>query len=136
MIEEKSFILVVDDDLDDLLLLSQAFKDSGHEDPVLFAGSGDIMFEVLDRTKTNLYGLIVLDLNMPGQNGIETLKRLKEHPEYSRIPVVIYTTSRYETEKNICLQSGAIDYITKPNSYDGHVAMCNRFSLLLKLANL
>lgn len=136
IMEDKSIILVVDDDLDELLLLSQAFKDIGHGDPVLYAGSGQLMFDVLERTKPNLYGLIILDMNMPGQDGMEVLKKLKAHPEYSGIPVVIYTTSSNEEEKDFCMQSGAIDFITKPDSLKGHIAACTRFSFLLKLANL
>ena len=134
--EDRSFILVVDDDLDDLLLLSQAFKDIGHGDPVLYVGGGQLMFDLLERTKINLYGLIILDLNMPGMDGMETLKRLKAHPDYKHIPVIIYSTSRNEMEKELCIRSGATDYITKPNSYQGHMAVCTRFQLLLKLSGL
>lgn len=134
--EDKSIILVVDDDLDELLLLSEAFREIGYGDPVLYAGGGALMFDVLERTKPNLYGLIVLDLNMPGLDGVEALKKLKVHPEYSGIPVVIYTTSANEKEKDICIQSGAVDFITKPDSRQGHIAVCTRFSFLLKLANL
>ncbi len=134
--EDKSVILVVDDDLDELLLLSEAFKGIGYEDPVLYAGSGLLMFDVLERTKPNIYGLIVLDLNMPLLDGMDALKRLKEHPEYGHIPVIVYTTSRNEAEKEHCLSHGAIDYIIKPDSYAGHIAVCTRLSLMLKLSRL
>ena len=92
------------------------------------------MFDLLGRTKINLYGLIVLDLNMPAIDGFETLKKLKDHSEYKHIPVIIYTTSRNEAEKERCIQAGAIDYISKPDSYQGHIAVCSMLSFMLKLS--
>ena len=58
--------------------------------------------------------LIVLDLNMPILNGMETLSRLKAHTVYKNIPVIIYTTSVHEVEKARCLEIGAADFIKKP----------------------
>jgi DNA-binding response OmpR family regulator len=58
--------------------------------------------------------LIVLDLNMPILNGMETLSRLKSHSVYKNIPVIIFTTSVHEVEKARCLEIGALDFIKKP----------------------
>ena len=134
--ENKSVILIVDDDRDELLFLSEAFREIGHGSPVLHAAGGVLMFDMLKEAGPNHYGLIVLDLNMPGMDGLETLKKLKAHPEYSYIPVVIYSTSGNEAEKKLCIQSGAVDFITKPDSRRGYIAACTRFAFLMKLANL
>lgn len=58
--------------------------------------------------------LIVLDLNMPILNGMETLSRLKAHTIYKTIPVIMFTTSVHEVEKEKCLEIGAADFIKKP----------------------
>ena len=58
--------------------------------------------------------LIVLDLNMPILNGMETLSRLKAHSLYKNIPVIMFTTSIHEVEKAKCLEIGAADFIKKP----------------------
>jgi CheY-like chemotaxis protein len=58
--------------------------------------------------------LIVLDLNMPILNGMETLLRLKAHNIYKDIPVIMFTTSVHEVEKEKCLAIGAADFIKKP----------------------
>ena len=58
--------------------------------------------------------LIVLDLNMPILNGMETLSRLKSHNVYKNIPVIMFTTSIHEVEKARCLEIGAADFIKKP----------------------
>jgi DNA-binding response OmpR family regulator len=58
--------------------------------------------------------LIVLDLNMPILNGMETLSRLKSHTVYKNIPVIMFTTSVHEVEKARCLEIGALDFIKKP----------------------
>lgn len=133
--KDKSVILVVDDDRDELMFLSEAFREIGHGNPVAYAAGGVLMFDMLKETGPNRYGLIVLDLNMPGMDGLEILNKLKAHPEYSSIPVVIYSTSGNGVEKDLCMQSGAIDFITKPDSRRGYITACTRFAFLMKLAN-
>ncbi|HEY9176915.1 MAG TPA: response regulator [Flavipsychrobacter sp.] len=134
--KDRSVILVVDDDRDELLFLSEAFREIGHGNPVAYADGGMLMFDMLHETGANRYGLIVLDLNMPGIDGLETLRKLKQHAEYAHIPVVIYSTSGNEAEKNLCIQCGAVDFITKPDSRRGYITACTRFASLLGLANL
>jgi len=61
----------------------------------------------------NFPKLIVLDLNMPILNGIETFRQLKNNTRYKDIPVIVYTTSVHETEREQCLEMGASDFIKK-----------------------
>lgn len=77
---------------------------------VLTAGSGD---EALDRVRTDLPDLIVLDVMLPGTDGFETLRHLRV---LSNAPVIMLTARDGEGEKVRGLQLGADDYVTKPFS--------------------
>ena len=63
-------------------------------------------------------GLILLDLNLPGRNGLEVLAELKAAPDLLTIPVVIFSTSQAETDIVASYRLHANAYITKPVSFD------------------
>ncbi len=84
---------------------------------VLEAEHGDAALEVL-RTRAGEVGLILLDWNMPGMNGLEVLKTIKADQTWKHIPVMMVTT---EGEKDYIIKSiqhGAVQYVTKPFSQD------------------
>ncbi len=60
--------------------------------------------------------LIVLDIMLPGEDGIELLKKLREHPRYREIPVIMATAKGTEMDKIMGLNLGADDYLVKPFS--------------------
>jgi putative two-component system response regulator len=103
-------IVLVDDDVTSLALgksiLSQKYD-------IITIPSGEKFFVLLEKVQPNL---ILLDVEMPGMNGYEVLKRLKATPKYADIPV-IFLTSRSDTSSELeGLSLGAIDYISKPFS--------------------
>ena len=111
-------ILLVDDDSEDQLLMQEAFSDNGMGDSLRFADNGESAIELLGQLPPDkLPGLIVMDLNMPRMNGRETLTYLKQHPLYHEIPVIIYSTSINDIERDRCKEIGAAAYITKPASF-------------------
>src|SRR6187402_104913 len=114
-------ILVVDDDIEDHLILREYFTEAGLEKNVSFKENGEEAIAYLKSLPAKgLPQLIVLDLNMPLMNGMETLAILKDHSELKEIAVVIYSTSSSETEREKCLAMGATDYFVKPfNWVDG-----------------
>jgi CheY-like chemotaxis protein len=86
-------ILIVDDDTDDREILRDAFmslENSNHQ--YEFLESGDALLQYLEEFKTSLPDLIMLDLNMPGKGGRETLKEIKSSELYHHIPTVVFTT--------------------------------------------
>jgi CheY-like chemotaxis protein len=113
---QKPFILIADDDQEDRYLLHTAFEEIGRSNDIFLVENGLQVFTYLDSSveQTNMPSLIVLDLNMPILNGMETLLRLKAHNIYKDIPVIMFTTSVHEVEKEKCLAIGAADFIKKP----------------------
>lgn len=57
---------------------------------------------------------IILDVNMPIWDGMETLRRLKQHPEYAQLPAVMFTTSSSQRDAQRSIELGAAAFITKP----------------------
>ena len=113
---QKPFILIADDDQEDRYLLHTAFEEIGRSNDIYLVENGLQIFSYLDTfiEQSGMPSLIVLDLNMPMLNGMETLSRLKSHNVYKNIPVIIFTTSVHEVEKARCLEIGAVDFIKKP----------------------
>lgn len=121
---QKPFILIADDDQEDRYLLTTAFEEIGRSNDIYLVENGLQVFTYLDASieQTNIPSLIVLDLNMPILNGMETLSRLKAHSLYKDIPVIMFTTSVHEVEKEKCLAIGAADFIKKPARFQQTVS--------------
>ena len=65
----------------------------------------------------------MLDLNMPGRNGKETLRDIKQHLLFRNIPVIVFTTTSDYREVRTCYELGANSYIVKPPSFSRMVAI-------------
>lgn len=61
--------------------------------------------------------ILLLDIKMPGMDGTEVLKILKQHPELRKIPVIMLTTTNNPHEIELCYQEGCSFYIVKPSDY-------------------
>lgn len=104
-------ILVVDDELNILELISYNLKREGYT--VFTAENGLDALQMAYEIKPNL---IVLDIMLPGKDGIEVCKQLRYHAETSDIPIIILSARDEEIEKVVALEVGADDYVTKPFS--------------------
>jgi len=102
-------VLVVDDDREILEMTALLLRASQY-DPVL-AASGDEALYVVQESPPDL---ILLDINMPGLDGWEVLRVLKEDEAAAHIPVVMFSVNFELRDKLRALQLGAADYVTKP----------------------
>jgi two-component system alkaline phosphatase synthesis response regulator PhoP len=109
MAQEK--ILVVDDEEDILELLRFNLSREGYK--VSCAASGE---EALKLVQSEIPSLIVLDLMLPGIDGLEVTRRLRNDPNAKTIPIVMLTAKGEEADIVTGLELGADDYITKPFS--------------------
>jgi two-component system chemotaxis response regulator CheY len=83
----------------------------GHE--FLEAENGMVALDLLFAERGNV-DLILLDWIMPVLNGYETLVKIKEKEEYANIPVIMVTTESEDSKMRQAIQSGAVDFISKP----------------------
>lgn len=104
-------ILVVDDEPSIIELLEFNLQKAGYH--VLKAENGH---EALQLVRTNKPDLIILDLMIPGIDGIEVCRRLKGQQETAGIPIIMLTARNEEVDKIVGLELGADDYMTKPFS--------------------
>lgn len=110
MSQERQTILIIDDTPINIRMLSELLVDE-HE--ILFATSGE---DGLKRALQERPDLILLDIMMPGVDGYEVCRRLKEDPATRDIPVIFVTALTQEADETKGLAVGAIDYVTKPIS--------------------
>ncbi|MGE5790512.1 MAG: response regulator, partial [Syntrophaceae bacterium] len=104
-------ILIVDDEKDIVDLIAYNLEKEGYE--TLKALDGEKALQLI-RTKTP--NLVILDLMLPGIQGLEVCKRIRKFPETAAIPIIMLTAKGEEIDKVLGLEVGADDYITKPFS--------------------
>jgi CheY-like chemotaxis protein len=126
-------ILYAEDDPDDRLLAEMAHRDSGAANPLVFVADGREALEFLrasgrhaDRAGSRQPGIVLLDLNMPGIDGRETLRIIRADPVFHRIPVVILTTSTAQEDIATSYDAGANSYIVKPTGFSSLVHLFDR----------
>lgn len=107
----KETILVVDDEEDILELVRHHLKREGYE--VLCADSGE---KALMATRSNPVDLIMLDLMLPGIDGLEVTRKLKNDPQTKHMPILMMSAKGEESDVVTGLELGADDYVTKPFS--------------------
>ena len=95
-------ILIIDDDIDDQEILGEAFREIGIDSELLYFNRSDEVFKFLKTTPKHPF-LIISDINLPGENGIDFKKRIDADPQLRQksIPFVFLSTaiSRYAIEK-------------------------------------
>jgi len=115
-------ILHVEDNRADSDLLKEAFDSIGIDATLKVAHDAKVALNGLEESlsvgNSSIPDIIVLDLNLPKMDGRELLRRLKEHPQLRRIPVVILSTSSLEQDISFCYDNYCNSYIVKPIRFD------------------
>ncbi len=102
-------ILIVDDSPTERHVLTSLLTRNGYQ--VIAAQSGE---EGIEKAKSELPDLILMDVVMPGLNGYQATRTLTRDPATKNIPVIVCTTKGQETDKIWGLRQGAQDYLVKP----------------------
>ncbi|WP_305984447.1 response regulator [Roseibium sp. MMSF_3544] len=111
--DRRDTVLVVDDSPETLGFVTEALKRTGVA--VLVATSGEAALKICDKVTPDT---ILMDAVMPGLDGFETCKQLKDNPSLQHVPV-IFMTGLSETEHIVkALESGGVDFLTKPIDVD------------------
>ncbi len=119
-------ILLVEDSEADIDLTLDAFREARLANKIEVCRSGqealDYVFgqgEYADRRAHPLPDLVLLDLKMPGIDGHEVLRGIKNEPVLKRLPVIILTSSKEEADRALSYDNGANSYLVKPVSFEG-----------------
>jgi diguanylate cyclase (GGDEF)-like protein len=119
-VEARPRLLVVDDISDNRAILTRRFQTRGFQ--VAEAESG---FEALDLIERGSFDAVLLDIMMPGIDGLETLRRIRARHSSSVLPVIMVTARAESTDVVQALESGANDYVTKPVDFAIALARLN-----------
>ena len=130
-------ILLVEDNPMDLDLTLRAFNKKKFSNTIQIARDGEEALANFARWEAGepLPAVILLDINLPKVNGLEVLKKLKEHPEFRRIPVVVLTSSRENSDLKTAYDLGVNSYIEKPVSFSKFIEVAEHIELYWCLLN-
>jgi CheY-like chemotaxis protein len=123
-------VLYVEDDDNDAFLLQRAFRQAEIPNPLIILPHGDAALAYMsgtgayeNRAENPLPGLVILDLNMPGKNGFEVLRWMRQNRLCPGLPVVVLTSSHQEGDIGRAYAEGANGFLVKPNKPDELFAM-------------
>lgn len=123
-IQQPPPLLIVEDSNEDFEALQRFLQRSPKSIPIQRCVNGEQALAFLyrtgsyvDRESASRPGLIVLDLNLPGIDGREVLRRIKQDDSLKSIPVVVFTTSNNPKDVEDCYQYGVNSYIVKPINF-------------------
>ncbi|HXK04616.1 MAG TPA: response regulator [Verrucomicrobiae bacterium] len=106
---DSATILVIDDQQESLVLLTEILYSAGYK--VYAADSGGLALAAIDAVAPDL---ILLDMRMPGMDGLEVCRRLSAAQWISRIPVIFMSSAAEPDERVEALNLGAVDFVSKP----------------------
>ena len=129
-------ILIVEDNPDDRILLQRAFRRARLANPVHMVTDGEEAVAYLlgegrfaDREANPFPVLVLLDLKLPRRSGLEVLQWMREHPTLRRLPVVVLTSSKEQSDINVAYDLGANTYLTKPVEFDALIELVSTLNL-------
>jgi two-component system chemotaxis response regulator CheY len=113
--------LTVDDSASIRQMVAMTLKSAGHT--VLEAGNGA---EGYDVATANTVDAVITDLNMPVLNGIEFIRKYRQHPSSKGVPIILLTTESDEELKRQAKEAGATGWIVKPFKQDQLLAVVKK----------
>jgi CheY-like chemotaxis protein len=132
--EPRPGLLLVEDNEDDVFLMTRALKNAGVDLPVQVVGDGQQAVEYLGRTGQfagrgdSLNPMAVfLDIKLPRVSGLEVLRWIRSQPEVRRLVVIVLTSSNHPTDLRQAYDLGANSYVVKPASYEHLVQFAEAF---------
>ena len=107
-------VFIVDDDVQNIFALTSLLE--GHGLEVDYAESGREGIERLEQREADddPVDVVLMDIMMPGMDGYETMRRMREKEDFHNLPIVAVTAKALKGDREKCIAAGASDYITKP----------------------
>ena len=110
-------LIVVDDDPVDVRFVMRAFSDAGSPIEITHVADAEV---ASDRLETEAFDYNLLDINMPGTNGMDLLKRLRGRTRTAVTPVIMLSSSSNTSDVNSAYENGANAYAVKPSTLSGY----------------
>jgi CheY-like chemotaxis protein len=107
-------VLVVDDDIRNIFALNSLLE--RHQMQVITATNGQEAINLVEATED--LSLVLMDVMMPEMDGYETMRRIRQHPEFRMLPIIALTAKAMKGDREKCLEAGASDYVAKPVNTD------------------
>ncbi len=120
----SSLIYLVDDDEDDRFFAKLTFQQHFSDSKLVCFEDGEQLLHHIEKktvsgvAAASLPDLVLLDLNMPRINGFDTLRAIKQHEIWKRVPVAILSTSDEQIDKERSKALGACAFLTKPATFE------------------
>lgn len=114
-------VLIVDDDMRNLYALSIVLDEKGMK--ILEAENGEVALKMLEENPD--VDIVLMDIMMPVMDGLETIRRIRKMPGFSRLPIIALTAKAMKDDYDKCLAAGASDYLSKPIDIDRLINLMN-----------
>ena len=121
-------IIVAEDDEDYRFLFEQSLNETGIASTLSFASNGLEVIALLN-TMRKPPDIIFLDINMPKMDGLTALERIRANEVFSKVPIIIFSSTADPAKVEVAYQCGATLYVTKPANYLDYLSLLR--SLLL-----
>ncbi|MBF0286536.1 MAG: response regulator [SAR324 cluster bacterium] len=120
-------VLVVEDNIMNQKMIQTLFYELGLEIDVAEDGKAGIA-KMLELEKAQcLPDLVLMDIHMPGMNGLETTKQLRANPAFQDIPIVAFSADAFEEHQQLAFKAGITEYLTKPLELNKLIPLLSRF---------
>lgn len=135
-------ILVADDDEGHLELVRRNLRRGGITNGIVVLSSGEAALDYIfmrgmyAKREVNGHLLVLLDINMPGIDGVEVLRQVKADPKKRKIPVIMLTTTDDPREVERCYSLGCSVYITKPVETERFIEAIKRLGLFISVVSI
>jgi len=116
--KEPKTIYLADDDQDDRFFLRQAIEAADASTEIIEVENGLELISVMKKQPGLQASLILMDMNMPKMNGLETIAAIRADAELSTVPVVMISTSSNSSLIEMAYEAGADSFITKPSTFE------------------
>lgn len=137
MSSSRTVILIAEDDPGHASLIERNLRRAGIHNLIRVFPDGQTVLDFLferqpaDARQPHTSYILLLDVRMPGVDGLEVLRRIKQDPEVKKMPVIMMTTTDDPREVEACHRLGCNLYVTKPIEYDKFVDVVQKLGLVL-----
>jgi CheY-like chemotaxis protein len=129
ILHRHPIVFIADDDDDDLYFVRKAVEELNAGIELKHFSNGVQLLQGLKDSVKSLPNFVLLDLNMPILDGRETLRMIRKNSGFNDLPVIIFSTSNHDHERDICFEYGASSYFSKPCNYPNYLEIMRKLKV-------